>query len=139
MTQEEGIHQSLSKDSTLATNETAISGNANATTIQNDVPNDSVKQYSVSIVPGAGDPKNNLFYKPADARVEKGTTITWTNDDQIVPHTVTAGNPKTGPSGDFDSGIMASDGKFSHTFDKEGVYDYYCTIHPWMEGKVTIE
>ena len=42
------------------------------------------------------------------------------------------------PNG-FDSGFMSIDDRFKHTFDEVGLYDYYCQLHPWMIGSVTVE
>jgi hypothetical protein len=38
----------------------------------------------------------------------------------------------------FDSGFMEMNGTFSFTFDMEGNYEYFCTLHPWMNGFVTV-
>jgi plastocyanin len=93
---------------------------------------------SISIVPGSGNPDSNLFYDPSSAKVAIGSTATWTNDD-ILPHTVTSGNPEKGPSGVFDSGIMKADESFTYTFDKIEVIEYYCVIHPWMISTVMVQ
>jgi nitrite reductase (NO-forming) len=92
----------------------------------------------ISIVSGAGNPDNDRFYEPSPAKVAVGSTVTWTNDDAL-PHTVTSGNPEKGPDGIFDSGILNADKSFSHTFDKAGVLDYYCAIHPWMTGRIIVQ
>lgn len=77
-------------------------------------------------------------YVESDLTVEAGTTVTWTNDD-TSSHTVTSGTP-SGTAGDvFDSDIIESGGTFEYTFDESGEYDYFCVIHPWMAGKVTVE
>jgi plastocyanin len=56
-----------------------------------------------------------------------------------MPHTVTSGNPDQGPSGIFDSGIInGDDSSYKFTFDTQGEYDYYCTLHPWMTAKVIV-
>ena len=65
--------------------------------------------------------------------VVKGTTVTWTHSDG-APHTVTT----TKAPVDFDSGRMNKGGQFSQTFDTAGTYEYYCSIHPSMKGKVIV-
>ena len=60
--------------------------------------------------------------------VALGDTVTWTNDDPGMIHTVTAAD------GSFDSGILATGDTFSHTFDQPGDFDYFCTPHPWMRA-----
>jgi len=76
-------------------------------------------------------------YIPSEIEVEKGTTVTWINVDEAV-HTVTSGNPLDGPDGKFDSSLINADEVFSHTFDQTGSFDYFCLLHPWMEGTVIV-
>ena len=92
----------------------------------------------ISIVSGSGNPDNEAFYEPSPLKIAAGSTVTWTNDDAL-PHTVTSGNPEEGSDGIFDSGIVNADKSFSHTFDKAGVLDYYCAIHPWMTGRIIVQ
>jgi hypothetical protein len=65
-------------------------------------------------------------------------TVLWKNIDSAT-HTVTSGSPKLGSSNDFDSGILPSNGEFSHMFSKSGIFSYYCTLHPWMIGLVDVQ
>ena len=51
---------------------------------------------------------------------------------------MTSGTPDNGPDGFFDSSMMGTYVYFSHTFDEPGKYDYYCTFHPWMQGKIIV-
>jgi plastocyanin len=71
-------------------------------------------------------------YNPSPLTVPKGTAVKWTNND-FTPHTVTEVTNK------FDSGILAPNQKFKHTFDEPGVVNYYCTIHPFMTGQVIVK
>ncbi|HSJ36361.1 MAG TPA: cupredoxin family copper-binding protein, partial [Acidimicrobiia bacterium] len=64
--------------------------------------------------------------------VKAGTTVTWTNQDNMM-HTVTA------VDGSFDSGFMDAGQTWSHTFDEPGEYEYFCSPHPWMRAKVIVE
>jgi plastocyanin len=92
---------------------------------------------------GAAAPKSasvsmkDITFEPADVTVSKGATVTWSNDDS-VGHDVT----KTGgPGGSFKSGSpggMGSGDTFEHTFDTAGKIEYVCTVHPGMEGTVTV-
>jgi plastocyanin len=75
---------------------------------------------------------------PSMVTVSVGGTVTWTNDDTAA-HTVTSGALPDGPDGIFDSSILMSGKTFEHTFDEEGSYDYFCVVHPWMTGNVTVE
>lgn len=71
-------------------------------------------------------------YLPANLKVKAGTEVTFTNSDGFA-HTVTARDKS------FDSGNMDKDAVFKQTFDKAGTYEYFCSIHNSMTGKVTVE
>jgi plastocyanin len=93
---------------------------------------------SISIVTGASSPTNPKFYDPSSANVAVGTTVTWTNNDATL-HTAVSGDPSSGPSGVFDSGILAKGKTFEHKFDTAGTFDYYCTLHPFMIGQIVVK
>ncbi|PYT65024.1 MAG: amicyanin [Acidobacteria bacterium] len=77
---------------------------------------------------------DNFSFGPVALTVPVGTTITWTNRDDI-PHTVVStDDPKT-----FKSKVLDTDDKFSFTFSKAGTYPYFCSIHPKMTGKVIVQ
>lgn len=144
--QERGEDKSLQIDSNLASNITDT--NNTDITLLNDANNNKsgtaeMTQHSnkntmpVSIVPGSGNPGSEEFFNPSNLKIKPSTTVSWINDDNL-PHTVTSGNLETGPTGEFDSSIINSQGEFDHTFEKQGVYGYYCTIHPWMVGQVIV-
>jgi plastocyanin len=136
--QERGEDISLSKDSNLATNITDTNNTEVTTLMDNDDTSTTPTSTThISMVPGSSNPTNKLFYDPTSANVKPSTTVTWTNDDTL-PHTVTSGNADTGPSGEFDSGIIMGAGSFTHTFDKAGTFDYYCALHPYMIGQVIV-
>ena len=89
---------------------------------------------------GSGAPgceTSNACYLPQDITINAGDTVTWDNVDNAA-HTVTGGSPANGPSGVFDSSLLMAQGVFSHTFDDAGYYDYFCMVHPWMIGSVTV-
>ena len=94
----------------------------------------------VSIPERSGSPgceKNNECYIPYEVTIEAGSTVIWTNDDTAA-HTVTSGDPLEGPNFEFDSSLFVAGNSFSHTFFKEGTFDYFCMLHPWMTGKVMV-
>ncbi|NIP62722.1 MAG: hypothetical protein GWN01_06340 [Nitrosopumilaceae archaeon] len=98
------------------------------------------KTVNVSIPSGSSTPgceETNECYIPADTTVPKGSTVVWTNDDTAA-HTVTAGTAQSGPSGGFDSSLISAGSTFEHTFDQTGSFDYFCVVHPWMTGSVTV-
>ena len=82
-------------------------------------------------------------YMSSALTVSVGTTLTWINSDTL-PHTVTSGNADADAVGldvqnGFDSGFMSGGDEYEHTFDVTGFYDYYCQLHPWMQGSITVE
>lgn len=79
-----------------------------------------------------------IYYDPQDISVSIGTTLQWINEDETI-HTVTSGGVESGPTGIFDSSIIDAGNSFTHTFDSAGMFDYYCIVHPWMIGSVTVE
>jgi plastocyanin len=80
----------------------------------------------------AGVKIDNFVFGPQTITVPVGTTVTWTNADDI-PHT------SVSTEGVFKSKVLDTDEKFSYTFTKAGTYPYYCTIHPKMTGKVVVQ
>ena len=95
---------------------------------------------TISVPEGSGVPgcdERNQCYIPADVTINVGETVTWSNDDTAA-HTVTSGMPADGPDGNFDSSLFMAGDTFSHTFEEAGEFDYYCMVHPWMTGSVTV-
>ena len=74
---------------------------------------------------------DNFSFGPATLTVAVGTTVTWTNRDDI-PHTIVSTDKV------FKSKVLDTDEKFSFTFDKAGTYPYFCSIHPKMTGSVVV-
>jgi plastocyanin len=82
------------------------------------------------------------FYSPSNLTVAAGTTVTFRNHDAIL-HTVTstqagADMQSPEPDGAFDTGVLGLGQEAQVTFDDPGTYKYYCTIHPFMRGSVTV-
>ena len=80
----------------------------------------------------------NECYIPYEVTVDVGGVVTWSNDDSAA-HTVTAGSAADGPSGVFDSSLFMAGTTFSHKFEAVGEVPYFCMVHPWMEGIVTVQ
>lgn len=75
---------------------------------------------------------DNFSFGPQTVTISAGTTVTWTNRDDI-PHTVVSND------GVFKSKVLDTDEKFSFTFTKAGAYPYFCSIHPKMTAKVVVQ
>ena len=86
-------------------------------------------------VPGCEE--TNSCFTPADITINAGDTVEWNNIDTAA-HTVTSGSPADGPSGVFDSSLLMADATFAFTFEDAGEYDYFCMVHPWMVGSVSV-
>jgi len=74
---------------------------------------------------------DNFSFSPAMASVPVGSTITWTNHDD-VPHTVVATERQ------FKSPVLDTGEQFSHRFDAPGSYAYFCSLHPKMTGRIVV-
>ncbi len=75
---------------------------------------------------------DNFSFGPQTVTVPVGTTVTWTNHDDI-PHTVVS------TDGVFKSKVRDTDEKFSYTFTKAGTYPYFCSVHPKMTGQIVVQ
>jgi len=80
---------------------------------------------------------NDNCYVPSLIVIEKGKHVTWVNEDSAF-HSVTSGF-YTAPTELFDSGYLDPFESYTLTFDEVGTYDYFCTLHPWMQGQVVVE
>src|SRR5579859_1031070 len=74
----------------------------------------------------------NYKFDPEVVTIKAGTTVTWTNKDE-VPHTVASSDKRFTSSGALDTGD-----KYSYTFTTAGSYAYFCTLHPFMTGKIVV-
>jgi plastocyanin len=73
----------------------------------------------------------NFAFSPASLSVAAGTKVTWVNRD-TDPHTATDTDKR------FNSGALDTGEEFSFVFRDKGDYEYYCTLHPHMKGRVTV-
>lgn len=108
------------------------------------------------ILPSCGDSDEraitveHVAFSPASVEVDAGTTVTWTNRDDEVVHTVTSGLPgdkgvpgldngtPAQPDGAFDGEIDGAGATFSFTFDEAGEYAYFCRVHQSMTGEIVV-
>lgn len=80
----------------------------------------------------------NIAFSPQSITVTAGTTIKWTNKDNVA-HTVSSGTPGS-PNGIFESGNLNNGGTFSFTFNTKGTFPYYCKLHQdTMTGTVVVQ
>jgi plastocyanin len=75
---------------------------------------------------------DNFTFGPETLTVPVNSTVTWVNKDD-VPHVIAS------TDGLFKSKALDTDDKYSYTFTKPGTFNYYCTIHPRMTGKIIVQ
>ena len=81
--------------------------------------------------------ESDRCYIPSIITIDSGNQVTWLNEDSAF-HSVTSGFYGE-PSDLFDSGHLDPYESFTFDFNEEGTYDYFCTLHPWMQGQVVVE
>jgi len=81
--------------------------------------------------------ETNRCYVPSSITINPGKQVTWVNEDSAF-HSVTSGFYDA-PTNLFDSGYLDPFESFTFTFEESGTYDYFCTLHPWMNGQVIVE
>jgi plastocyanin len=88
---------------------------------------------NASAAPGKVEITNNMIFTPSQISVSVGSSVTWTNNDN-VSHTVVEDHGD-GPN----SGEIAPGATYSYTFTKKGSYQYHCSIHPQMRGTIVVK
>ena len=98
----------------------------------------------INIPTGAASPDAPYFWQNeadgstnGDASVKVLDFVRWENADTAA-HTVTSGPVKEGHDGLFDSGLFPPGQAFQYQFTEVGTYEYFCLVHPWMTGVVTV-
>ena len=101
--------------------------------------------YTFNIPTGAASPDAPFFWQSekdggtnGEMSIAISDTVKWGNADTAA-HTVTSGTAKDGPDGKFDSGLIQPGKFFTYQFTEAGVYPYFCMVHPWMTGAITVE
>lgn len=81
---------------------------------------------------------NAGFFTPLHLEIQKGTTVVWINDD-TVGHTVQSQDGQGNVISRFNSDVLKTGDRFAYKFDEDGIYYYFCTIHPWRVGVITVK
>ena len=87
---------------------------------------------AAAAAPAAAVSIGNFTFKNPVVTVKPGTTVTWTNADDI-PHTVVS------KDGVFKSKVLDTGDHFSFTFAKAGQFGYFCSLHPHMTGTIIVK
>ena len=99
-----------------------------------------VHTHEIIIPEGVGIPgceEKDECYIPSSISITAGHSVVWNNIDTAA-HTVTSGSSSEGPDELFDSGLFLNGATFEYTFHEPGSYDYFCIVHPWMVGTISV-
>jgi plastocyanin len=96
------------------------------------VPAHSIRAMSADTQPSSAQVQvDNFTFGPETLTVPVDSTVTWLNKDD-VPHVIASND------GVFRSKALDTDDKYSYTFTKPGTYEYFCSVHPKMVGKIIV-
>jgi len=94
---------------------------------------------AIIIIPnGNFDVSSSGFYLPLNLEIATNTKVVWVNEDS-VPHNIQSQDEVGKVSDVFNSPPLNTGDRFEYTFDEAGVYNYYCSFHPWRVGVVTVK
>ena len=97
------------------------------------------EQISKIIIPnGNFNVSGGSFYLPLNLEITSNTTVQWVNED-IVLHTIQSQDEFGNIVGLFNSAPLTTGERFEFTFTESGTYNYYCSLHPWRMGVVTVK
>ena len=118
---------------------TTVESNPESTPVEPDLESTTVEPDIImpSKVSRPGCEDENRCYIPSEIFIEKGEQVIWVNEDSAF-HSVTSGFYDS-PTPLFDSGHLDPFETYTVTFDESGIFDYFCTLHPWMMGQVIVE
>ena len=105
--------------------------------IESSKPAPVAQEASVVIPNGNSEMSARGFYLPINLEIHVGTTVTWVNDDS-VPHNIQSMDDEGNVIQLFNSPPMNTGDRFEFTFEESGVYNYFCSFHPWRVGVVTV-
>lgn len=96
-----------------------------------------VKEATIIIPNGNFDVSGSGFYLPLNLEIPIHTTVTWVNED-AVPHNIQSQDEYGKVIDMFNSPPLNTGDRFEFLFEENGVYNYYCSFHPWRVGLVTV-
>ena len=90
------------------------------------------------IIPNGNSLQGNVgYYVPLNLEIKSGNTVVWENHDEQI-HTVQSQNPDGTPTGLFTSSLLETGDSYEFKLTESGEYHYYCTLHPWRVGVITV-
>ncbi len=93
---------------------------------------------TIVIPNGNFDISSSGFYLPLNLEITTNTSVTWVNTDS-VPHNIQSQDEFGKVMDMFNSPPLNTGDRFEFTFEEAGVYNYYCSFHPWRIGVVTVK
>ena len=106
--------------------------------LYNEEDNTDMVKATIIIPNGNFDVSSKGFYLPLNLEAQTHTTVTWVNEDS-VPHNIQSQDKFGKVSDVFNSPPLNTGERFEFAFEESGVYNYYCSFHPWRVGIVTIK
>ena len=110
----------------------------NIITLENEIITPKQVNAEIIIPNGNFDVSGSAFYLPLNLEAQIGTTVVWANED-TVPHTVQSQDKLGKVIALFNSAPLNTGDRFEFTFEEAGVYNYFCSFHPWRVGVVTVK
>ena len=110
----------------------------NIIVLENEIITPKQVNAEIIIPNGNFDVSGSAFYLPLNLETSIGTTVVWANED-TVPHTVQSQDELGKVIALFNSAPLNTGDRFEFTFEEAGVYNYFCSFHPWRVGVVTIK
>jgi len=102
------------------------------------VPTVSVPNTATVLIPNGNSAEASKgFFVPLNLEIIRGTNVIWQNQDNIG-HTIQSIDKDGNIIPLFNSGVLGTGDTFNHQFNTPGTYHYYCSIHPWRIGVVTV-
>ncbi len=92
---------------------------------------------SVIIPNGNSFQGNTGYYLPLNLEIKSESTVVWENND-VISHTIQSQDIEGKPSGLFSSSLLQTGDSYEFKFTESGEFHYYCTIHPWRIGVITV-
>lgn len=77
----------------------------------------------------------NMIFTPSQISIQKGGTVTWTNNDDETHTVINDLSNVGGPA----SGNIEPGESYSFTFNNTGSFQYHCSIHPAMRGTIVVQ
>jgi plastocyanin len=119
------IQQQVKQSTTTVT--TIIPQTTKPTTIPTTNPSTTIQPQTAKVT------IKSYSFNPSTVTINVGTTVNWTNEDSVT-HTITSDS-----GNELNSGQISAGQSYSHTFNQAGTYNYHCSIHYSMSGKVIVE